>query len=71
MDKQEYLEKKIKPIMDELVSQLAIERPEDPIRFIVNWIDKTGGYTTEGLNEQEKKEMEKLKEELKQLRSQT
>jgi cAMP-dependent protein kinase regulator len=71
MDKQEYLEKKIKPIMDELVSQLAIERPEDPIRFIVNWIDKTGGYTTEGLNEQEKKEMEKLKEELKQLRSQS
>ena len=57
--------------MDELVSQLAIERPEDPIRFIVNWIDKTGGYTTEGLNEQEKKEMEKLKEELKQLRSQS
>ena len=71
MDKQEYLEKKIKPIMDELVSQLAIERPEDPIRFIVNWIDKTGGYTTEGLNELEKKEMEKLKEELKQLRSQS
>ena len=71
MDKQEYLEKKIKPIMDELVSQLAIERPEDPIRFIVNWIDKTGGYTPEGLNEQEKKEMEKLKEELKQLRSQS
>lgn len=71
MDKQEYLEKKIKPIMDELVSQLAIERPEDPIRFIVNWIDKTGGYTTEGLNEQEKKEMEKLKEELKQLKNQS
>jgi hypothetical protein len=57
--------------MDELVSQLAIERPEDPIRFIVNWIDKTGGYTTEGLNEQEKKEMEKLKEELKQLKNQS
>ena len=71
MDKQEYLEKKIKPIMDELVSQLAIERPEDPVRFIVNWIDKTGGYTTEGLNEQEKKEMEKLKEELKQLKNQS
>ena len=71
MDKQEYLEKKINPIMDELVSQLAIERPEDPIRFIVNWIDKTGGYTTEGLNEQEKKEMEKLKEELKQLKNQS
>lgn len=71
MDKQEYLEKKIKPIMDELVSQLAIERPEDPIRFIVNWIDKTGGYTTEGLNEQEKKEMEQLKEELKQLKNQS
>ncbi len=70
MDKQEYLEKKIKPIMEDLISQLAIERPEDPIRFIVNWIDRTGGYTQSGLNEQEKKEMEKLKEELNQLKAQ-
>ena len=70
MDKQEYLEKKIKPIMEDLLSQLAIERPEDPVRFIVNWIDRTGGYSEKGLTEEEKKEMEKLKEELNQLKEQ-
>ncbi len=70
MDKQEYLEKKIKPIMEDLLSQLAIERPEDPVRFIVNWIDRTGGYSPNGLNEAEKKEMEKLKAELEQLKEQ-
>ena len=65
MDKQTYLETKIKPIMEDLVSQLAIERPEDPVRFIVSWIERSGGYRTSGLTQEEAKEMEKLKEEVK------
>ena len=67
MDKQTYLETKIKPIMEDLVSQLAIERPEDPVRFIVSWIERSGGYRTSGLTPEEAKEMEKLKEEFKKL----
>ena len=67
MDAQAYLETKVKPIMEELVSQLAIERPDDPVRFIVNWIERTGGYRTSGLTPEEAKEMEKLKEEAKKL----
>ena len=67
MDKQTYLETKIKPIMEELVSQLAIERPEDPVRFIVSWIERTGGYRTSGLTPEEAKELEKLREEVKKL----
>ncbi len=67
MDAQAYLETKVKPIMEELVSQLAIERPEDPVRFIVNWIERSGGYRTSGLTPEETKEYEKLKEEAKKL----
>ena len=67
MDKQTYLETKIKPIMEDLVSQLAIERPEDPVRFIVSWIERSGGYRASGLTPEEAKEMEKLKEEFKKL----
>ena len=67
MDRQTYLETKIKPIMEELISQLAIEKPEDPVRFIVSWIERTGGYRTSGLSPEEAKEMESLKEEIKKL----
>ena len=67
MDAQAYLETKVKPIMEELVAQLAIERPEDPVRFIVNWIERSGGYRTSGLTPEETKEYEKLKEEAKKL----
>ena len=67
MDRQTYLELKIKPIMEDLISQLAIERPEDPIRFIVSWIEKSSGYRTSGLTPEETKELEKLKEEVKKL----
>ena len=65
MDKQTYLETKIKPLMEDLVSQLAVERPEDPLRFIVSWIERSEGYRTSGLTPEEAKEMEKLKEEVK------
>ena len=71
MDRQTYLDTKIKPIMEELISQLAIEKPEDPIRFIVSWIERTGGYRTSGLTPEEAKEMESLKEELKKLAHKT
>ena len=71
MDKQTYLETKIKPLMEDLVSQLAIERPDDPIRFIVSWIEKSSGYRTSGLTPEEEKEMEKLKEEVKKLSHKT
>ena len=70
MDEQKkYLETKIRPIMEELISQLSIERPENPIRFIVNWIERTGGYKTSGLTPEESKEMEQLKEELNKIKS--
>ena len=69
MDKQTYLETKIKPIMEELVSQLAIERPEDPKRFIVSWLEKQEGYRTSGLTAEEAKELARLKEEVKKLQN--
>ena len=36
--KKEYLETKVKPILDELVFQLLCERPENPASYMIEWL---------------------------------
>ena len=70
MDRQAYLDQKIKPIMENLLFQLVCERPEDPIKFMVNWLEKTGGYNPDGLTEEENDELLRLREEANKIAAQ-
>ncbi len=65
MDKQEYLETKVKPIIENLIFQLICERPDNPVDFMVNWLQKTGGFNPNGLTEIEVEELNLLREEMK------
>ena len=65
MDKQEYLETKVKPIIENLIFQLICERPEKPVDFMVNWLQKTGGFNPNGLTEAEMDELNMLRNEMK------
>lgn len=65
MDKQEYLETKVKPIIENLIFQLICERPEKPVDFMVNWLQKTGGFNPNGLTESEMEELNLLRNEMK------
>jgi cAMP-dependent protein kinase regulator len=67
-EKREYLESKIKPVMENLVFQLLSERPDNPALFMINWLQKTGGYTQNGLTIEEKRELEQMRKEVKQYR---
>lgn len=61
MDKQEYLDTKIKPIFENLVFQIICEKPENPVDFMITWLQKTGGYNPNGLTDQEMDELNMLK----------
>jgi cAMP-dependent protein kinase regulator len=67
-EKQQYLEKNIKPIMENLILQIVTERPENPASFMIDLLQKTGGYTSNGLTIDEKKELETLRKEIKKFR---
>ena len=69
MNKQEYLETKLKPIMQNLVFQLVLEHPDDPASFMIDWLQKTGGYSSSGLSSEEKEELINLRKEVAQLKS--
>jgi cAMP-dependent protein kinase regulator len=69
MDNQKYLETKIRPIMDGMILQLISERPENPANFILDWLQKTGGYTQNGLTQDETDELENLRIEMNKFKS--
>ena len=60
MNKKEYLENRIKPIMENLIVQLVLERPEEPTAFMVDWLQKTAG--------EEKEEIAILKKDIMKYR---
>lgn len=68
MNKKEYLENRIKPIMENLIFQLVLERPEEPTVFMVDWLQKTAGYNLNGLKPEEKEEMAILKKDIMKYR---
>lgn len=61
-----YIQEKVNPILEQLVTQLLLERPEDPASFMVAWLKEkhkesgyppveTTGETQEELEEELKK----------------
>jgi cAMP-dependent protein kinase regulator len=61
MERQQYLETTIRPLMENLVFQIVSERPENPASYMIDWLQKTGGYTSNNLSKDEKKELENLR----------
>mmetsp|Transcript_45885 Transcript_45885/g.99715 ORF Transcript_45885/g.99715 Transcript_45885/m.99715 type:complete len:93 (+) Transcript_45885:68-346(+) len=68
---QEYIQTKINPILESLVTQVLLERPEEPIPFMIAWLSdqaKTtpgserqgGGETAESLRRQVAELKEKI-----------
>lgn len=72
---QEYIQQKVNPILENLVTQLLLERPEALAPFMIKWLSEHTSKTpaavalTEGVNELSamKSELEKLQEEVRLL----
>jgi len=71
---QEYIQQKVNPILENLVTQLLLERPESLAPFMIKWLSEhaktpAAAALTDGVNElgSMKAELEKLQEEVKQL----
>jgi cAMP-dependent protein kinase regulator len=64
----EELKEKIRPIMEQLVYQLVLDRPENPVPYMIDYLQKLGGYTSNGITIDEKKELERLRVEIRKFR---
>lgn len=54
--------------MEQMVYQLVIERPQNPALFMIEYLQKLGGYTSNGITIDEKKELESLRKEIRKYR---
>eukprot|EP00927_Polykrikos_kofoidii_P072808 TRINITY_DN68902_c0_g1_i1.p1 TRINITY_DN68902_c0_g1~~TRINITY_DN68902_c0_g1_i1.p1 ORF type:complete len:416 (+),score=111.37 TRINITY_DN68902_c0_g1_i1:89-1336(+) len=75
---QEYIQQKVNPILENLVTQLLLERPEHLSQFMIKWLSEhaktpAAAALTEGVNEfaELKEELEQLQKEVKQLEEET
>uniref|UniRef100_A0A7S1A8W9 Cyclic nucleotide-binding domain-containing protein n=1 Tax=Noctiluca scintillans TaxID=2966 RepID=A0A7S1A8W9_NOCSC len=75
---QEYIQQKVNPLLENLVTQLLLERPEDIMPFMIKWLSehaKTPAALalTEGVNELNamKAELESLEAEVKMLENES
>lgn len=58
------LKEKIKPIMEDLVYNLVLNKPEEPVDYMINYLEKIGGFTSNGITLTEKKELETLRKDI-------
>lgn len=68
MSDENTLKEKIRPIMEQLVYQLVLERPDNPVAYMIDYLQKLGGYTSNGITIDEKKELERLRIEIRKYR---
>lgn len=54
--------------MEQLVYQLVLDRPENPVVYMIDYLQKLGGYTSNGITIEEKKELERLRIEIRKYR---
>lgn len=58
----------VKPVIEHMMYQIILERPENPAKFMIDFLQQTGGYTSNGITIDEKNELEKLRKEIKRYR---
>lgn len=47
-DHQIYIQTKVNPILEQLVTQLLMDRPEDPAAFMLNWLRANSSAGADG-----------------------
>ena len=68
MNRKEYFERKVKPIIDGIMDSIAIEQPEDVAKHIAQWITIRNPQFSKGLSPEEKEELDLLREQVPKFR---
>jgi cAMP-dependent protein kinase regulator len=62
---QEYIQKKVNPVLEAMVTQVLLERPPDLIPFMIQWLGDQSGLPVAGKSKKDQiQEYEELKQEL-------
>ena len=48
MDNLDFISDKLIPLLEEVTVQLVLDKPEDPVKSMINYLREKGGYTING-----------------------
>jgi len=60
---EEYLESKLRPLVEPMITSLLIEKPYEPILFMIEWLQNFSGVGNDGINS-ERAELQFLRKEM-------
>ena len=62
------MEQKVKPLLNKLVNNIIVDKPENVALYMINFLQKEGGVTSTGLTFEEKEELNRLRKEVIEFR---
>ena len=71
LNEQEIMEarKKVGIVLQDLVDQMLLNKPEDPVPYVLEILERMSGIGKTPLSKQENVELSRLREEYKQLKT--
>ena len=64
---EDYLDKKVRGIIEPMLTQAAIDQPKEPVLFMIEWLQNLQGKTSNRKN-MEKDELNNLRKEIANLK---
>lgn len=64
---EDYLDKKVRGIIEPMLTQAAIDQPKEPVLFMIEWLQNLQGKTSNRKN-MEKEELNNLRKEIANLK---
>lgn len=65
---EEYLEKRVRGIIEPMVSQIIVDQPKEPMLYMIEWLQNLQGKKLHGHQNMEKTELQNLRKEMKKYR---
>lgn len=64
---EDYLDKKVRGIIEPMLTQAAIEQPKEPVLFMIEWLQNLQGKSSNAKN-MEKEDLKNLRKEIANLK---
>ena len=64
-----YLEENVRVILEPMINNVLSDNPKEPVKYMINWLDKYLGLSNEYSLNVEKEELNELRKEIKKYKN--
>lgn len=68
-NKEKYVKDTLTPILERMVAHLMVKKPEEPIQYMIHYLEKKKGIATKALTPEERAQLSKLERQAQELKT--